>query len=263
MSEMVRLPRPPVEYRDVQVYDVSEDTKVVSGGFLPCQEAWLPSGLVDIEGEKFVAISKLDRRLRTFAGTALTFNQYIDELLKARNSACEQILKTLANESEAVVPQNLGKLGVSVAKKRLSMQAPKTVSVTMPVNGDPSNTADIKVLFESDFKVSVAVLVDATVLSHVCLGIHHNGQGQRGKERTLDNRVKFNYKEVRFNYSRGSAYIEYLDADGSKHTHDKHISVDARDTPEDEQHAMDDAAEYLHSYYVANHHPPADDAPDL
>jgi hypothetical protein len=201
---MARLPRPPLEYRDVQVYDASEDTKVISGGFLSCQEAWLPSGLVDSDGEKFVPISKLDRRLRTFAGIALKFNEYIDDLMEARNSVCEQILKTLANDSEAVVPKDVDKkLSVTVAKKRLSMQAPKTVFVKMPVKGDPSITADIKVLFESDFKVSVAVLVDATVLSHVCLGIHHSAQGERGKKRTLDNRVKFNYKEVRFNSSRG------------------------------------------------------------
>jgi hypothetical protein len=194
----------------------------------------------------------------------LKFNEYIDDLMEARNSVCEQILKTLANDSEAVVPKDVDKkLSVTVAKKRLSMQAPKTVFVKMPVKGDPSITADIKVLFESDFKVSVAVLVDATVLSHVCLGIHHSAQGERGKKRTLDNRVKFNYKEVRFNSSRGSAFIEYLDADGRRHTHDKHISVDARDTPEDEQLAMDEVAEYLHNYYVANHHPLVNESPDL
>ena len=249
------MPRDAPTKNTVTVLDNDWSTspmKVIVGGFLPIDEAWIPS-IVDIDGEHFVSVCKRDRKLSSFCGVSLSKNKFIDDLLQERNRACDAILRQLAQNGESIEGGELVK--GKITKKTMALQAPKTVVLKFEAI-DGSVGVEIPVVFESDSKVSCAVKVSADVMDYICIAVKGSEQGDRGKKRNAEDRQTFQHREVRANYSRGSLYVEYLDADGRSHTKHAKPDVHTRSSEDEREAAMQACAEELHVFYTENHHPP-------
>lgn len=246
------MPRGTYHAVQVIVHDSgSGPVSIVMGGYLPHDEAWIPSNLIDVDGDYYLPLSKRDRKLSSFCGTVLACNKLIDSLLEKRNEQCSRILRALASEGEVIqdIDANL-----KFAKKRFSMQAPKTIVLTVPSLLDPASFVCIPVVFESDAKVSCAVKVSTDVMDYICNAISGSDAGDRGKKRPRDDRICSGFKEVLYNYSRGSFYVVYCDADGRKHTKHAKPICDRLNTEEEKQQAMKECAQGLQEFYVDNHH---------
>ena len=127
------MPRGTYHAVQVIVHDSgSGPVSIVMGGYLPHDEAWTPSNLIDVDGDYYLPLSKRDRKLSSF----LACNKLIDSLLEKRNEQCSRILRALASEGEVIqdIDANL-----KFAKKRFSMQAPKTIVLTVPGLHDPAS----------------------------------------------------------------------------------------------------------------------------
>ena len=210
--------------------------------------------LIDVDSGFVVPFGKRDRKLSAFCGTPLVSNAFIDSMFAARNRLCDQVFKNLATEDEAIQVVDEQK-GLKIAKKRLSISAPKTINLELPDPGSPGETFKVPVVFESDAKVSCAIHLTAEVMDFVCRAISTSEMGNRGKKRARDDRITTDYKEVLYNYSRGSFYVTYCDADGRKHTRHAKPDCDPRSTDEEQQQAIGECADRLHAFFMEQHHP--------
>ena len=64
-------------------------------------------------------------------------------------------------------------------------------------------------------------------------------------------KVRFAYKEVRYNYRRNAVYIHYRDDDGRVRAMTK--TCRKSEDPEEQEAFRTQAAEELHTHYVHNH----------
>jgi len=203
----------PRGYTPVTVTNV-DGAVYINGGYLETERPWKPD-VTEVEGRMYVPLHKLSKNLKDFLGKPLHFCKFFDDLLLMRNTVCDEIIKTAVAQSDP-----LGQLRKANSKReRISeVQLPEVVKLAVqpPVGKDEF---DMHVLFASDYKSVVRIQVDVESLEYLILAVdQEDGYGLRGRKRSHEDRVRFDFKEILWNYKRNCPYVIYKDADGAQHT---------------------------------------------
>jgi len=242
-------------HTDVEVAFLPSGACVIAGGYMVDEEAWSPSGMVAVDDRKYLKLAKSNRKLRALCGCSLTFDKFLDDLMESRNAEIDRIVLETAKQHDP--------LGREPSKRKGAREtftggsgAPESVQVTIPSSPEPISVA---VLWTYDKKccVSIQLTEDATALNAIVNAVHDQAQeGRRGRKRCRDERVAFEWKDVNWNYERGSAYVRWRDEDGAWHTKHKKAEENKYMTAEAVAEARNTAAAELHEFYVKNHVPP-------
>ena len=235
------------------VADTGAAMHFIMGGCLSEDEAWVPVGLLLVDNDYYLPLSKKDTKLSAFCGKSLKFNNYLDVLLHKRNQVCDQVLETIARQHDEMLEDETAT--TKNRKKLLASSSPPFVCLSMPHADDPTKCEEIPVLFASDAKISVAVKLTEAVMDHLRLSISLAPVGERGKKRSRMDRVfpGFTGKSlVRYNYQRESCYITYCDADGRQHTKHSKPKFDHRSTDEEKNEAIRLCSEQLSVFFEEN-----------
>ena len=243
-------------WRDVRAVKSGDDEWFITGGHLKPDEAWVPT-VVDVDGDVFLPLGKKSRLLPTLCGTDLSCNAFLEELHTLRNKACNQVLCDLRSKRDPLAEVNRAACAASSlarsVKRDLASDAPKSISVSMPVPGSGGVAfQELTLAFESDDKVTPSLLLTSHSLNFVAKGVRDSLDSGRGRKRSLGDRIVFDWPECHWNYSRGSGYVAYKDMDGRLHT--KHMKMTEMD---DKDAALQDLGQRLHEFYCENHHGPA------
>ena len=191
-----------------------------------------------------ISTSACRSRARNFAslcGRPLQKNKVLDDLLIARNKACERAINTARNVEGLPPADRRRPIRDVVADLRL----PRTVQIDL--DGVP-----LDVLFEYTKTPVVAMKIEPGQLQYLVDRVHESDEeGPRGKKRPAADQKRFEFAEVRFSYARDSPFVVYRDTDGKVHT--LHKAPTRSDNPYTADAFERDAVAWLHTFYVANH----------
>jgi len=219
---------------------------IIAGGYLEVERPWMPSDITELEGDKFVPLHKLSKHLKDFLGKPLHFCKFFDDLMEMRNTICEEIMKAAIEKQDP-----LGQVRKTPSKRdRLAeVVLPEVVklAVNPPVGMD---NFDMHVAFASDFKSVVRVRVDAQSLEYVLNAVEQDDKyGVRGRKRSKEDRVRFDFKEIMWNYNRNCPYIIYKDADGAQHTKTVKLTSPAKSDNVVDEVAVAHTVNKLHDFF--------------
>jgi hypothetical protein len=236
--------------------------KTVRGGFLPSNIAWLPDNLKVVNGKYFITLHACSHYLAGLCGKRrLTACNELGTILTIRNTGCEKLIKEMQSSRESV--QGTNARGTRVIKKEVCTNAPDEITLTIP-SPDGGPDVNMQFLFEMNAKTCPSMELTATNLDFFIKLVRISDfSDTRGRKRTIEERISFNFPEVACNYQRGTAQIRYRDSDGRLHAKSlKPPPPRSTDTAADQSAAMQACATELHGFYVEHHHPLDDDDED-
>ena len=242
-------------YRPVEVAFLPSGAVVIAGGYMADEDAWCPAGIVTVEERKYLKLAKSNRKLRALCGCYLTFDKFLDDLMDARNIEIERIVKETAKQQDPLGREPTKRKGTREMFTG-GITAPESVQVKVP---NMVEELYVTILWTYDKKccVSVQITEDPTIISEIVKAVHDHGvEGSRGRKRGRDDRITFEWKEIGWNYDRGSATVRWRDEDGTWHTKNQKAEENQFMDPSAANEARIAAALKLHEFYIENHVPP-------
>ena len=238
---------------DVSVEIDAEGTVSLTGGRLPPNLVWKPpsSSITMVPGSgAFLDLKATDTALSAFCGKSLKCSAFMDTLRLARDSACEAEIPKLMAEIWGDAATTAGKIKKAALRELLmtdhASSLPSVVIVSMGEHGN------FTLPFTSDKRICTAAECSGSIWTRIVAAIFHDpGTNSRLKKVESTSKLVSPHKEVRMEYKRHRAYVNYSDAEGRPRFHS--VKIDPNLSGQERTDAFLSAADELHGFYSDNH----------
>jgi hypothetical protein len=236
---------------------------IIKGAAMPRGTAWVPGDIDALKQDahgSFVALgAAIDPGFQLFCGVSLKNNQFLQDLLVARNKKSLEAVEE-KTRSYYGVDATRNKSRLFALRKKLIEEHEDELPPVVELALDGLDTPR-KVRVEIDQRKCVSIEATIANLEFIVERVVDTaGQGNARKKSSAVDRKAFKYPEVHLNHQRDSVCIRYIDADGKARYHSHPLNPKLEGAEFDE--AADEAAESLHTFFLANHVPNKDEVPN-
>ena len=210
---------------------------------MPQSLAWTPPDamITSVDGHgTFVILHCTDAGLSSLCGVSLRCNKFLDDLLLARNEACDNALEALVATHFTVDTDATSQTKLRALRTRFLQEHPAALPHVVEFN---VHGLQLTTPYESDKRRRVAVQMEGDTLTSIVKAIVQEvGTNDRLKKPRSHNQLHLPYPEVHVNSKRNTLYVKYEDADGRERYHAKKLEDDEDDVLR--------TAEELHAFYL-------------